>query len=202
MRIILASTSHARRQMLAHAGLDFESIGAPVDERALEAPLIAGGASPSDIALALAEAKARAVLALRPDALVIGADQVLDLDDERLVKPGNRHGAALQIARLAGRTHILRTAVTIARDGHIAWRHLDSATLSMRPLSAEAIEHYLDAAGDGIFGSVGAYHFEERGIRLFSAVEGDYFSILGLPLLPLLAALREAGAIDRDEDPA
>ncbi|HWJ72716.1 MAG TPA: Maf family protein [Kaistia sp.] len=202
MRILLASTSHARRQMLVHAGLDFESIGAPVDERALEAPLIAAGASPSDIALALAEAKALAVLAFRPDALVIGADQVLDLDGERLVKPGSRHGAAEQIARLAGRTHVLRTAVTIARDGRIAWRHLDSATLAMRPLSAKAIERYLDAAGEGIFGSVGAYHFEERGIRLFSGVEGDYFSILGLPLLPLLAALREAGAIDRDEDPA
>ncbi|SHF58995.1 septum formation protein [Kaistia soli DSM 19436] len=201
-RIVLASTSHARRLLLTNAGVAFESIAAPVDERALETPLIAAGASPSDIALALAEAKAHAVLVLHPDALVIGGDQVLDLDGERLVKPGNRSGAAAQIACLAGRTHVLRTAVAIAQRGEIVWRHVESATLTMRPLTARAIERYLDDAGDGIFGSVGAYHLEERGIRLFSAIEGDYFSILGLPLLPLLEALRDAGAIDGDEAPA
>ncbi len=198
-RIVLASTSAARRLLLTNAGVAFESIAAPIDERVLEEPLLAAGASPSEIALALAEAKARAVLALVPDALVIGSDQMLDLAGERLVKPGSRAGAAAQIARLAGRSHVLRTAVVIAAGGETVWRHLASATLTMRPLGAAAIERYLDAAGEGIYGSVGAYHLEGQGIRLFTAIEGDYFSILGLPLLPLLSELRALGALD-DED--
>ena len=199
-RIVLASTSSARRMLLTNAGLAFESVAAPIDERALEQPLLADGASPAEIAMALAEAKARTVLALHPDALVIGSDQMLDLAGERLVKPGDRLGAARQLERLAGRAHHLRTAVVLGRDGTIVWRHLASPRLTMRPLSAGAIERYLDSAGTGIFGSVGAYHLEEIGIRLFSSIEGDYFSILGLPLLPLLGALRETGAIDADED--
>ncbi len=199
-RIVLASTSAARRLLLTNAGVAFESIAAPIDERALEEPLLESGASPSEIALALAEAKARAVLALAPDAVVIGSDQMLDLAGERLVKPGSRAGAAAQIARLAGRSHVLRTAVVIAEGGDVVWRHLASATLTMRPLSAAAIERYLDAAGEGIHGSVGAYHLEGVGIRLFTTIEGDYFSILGLPLLPLLSQLRAMGAFDHDED--
>ncbi len=200
IRLVLASTSSARRMLLTNAGLTFESVAAPIDERLLEQPLLAAGASPAEIAMALAEEKARAVLLLHPDALVIGSDQVLDLAGERLVKPGDRAGAARQLERLAGHAHHLRTAVVLGRGGDIVWRYLASPRLTMRPLSAKAIEHYLDGAGSGVFGSVGAYHLEEVGIRLFSAIEGDYFSILGLPLLPLLGALREAGAIDADED--
>lgn len=198
--IVLASTSAARRTLLENAGIRFEAVAAPIDERAVEAPLLARGMLPAAIAPALAEAKARAVLALRPGSLVIGADQVLDLDGERLVKPGDREGARLQLVRLAGRTHRLWTAVTIARGERIVWQHLAAPRLTMRVLSPGAIERYLDAAGDGIFHSVGAYHLEGLGIRLFSAVEGDYFSILGLPLLPLLEALRHAGAIDGEDD--
>ncbi len=201
-RIVLASTSSARRMLLTNAGLAFDSVSAPIDERECEQPLLAAGATPSDIALALAEAKARAVSALHSDALVIGSDQVLDLAGERLVKPGDRSGAEQQLARLAGKDHHLRTAVVLVRGDAVLWRHLASPRLTMRPLSPAAIARYLDAAGPGVFGSVGAYHLEEVGIRLFSAIEGDYFSILGLPLLPLLGALRDAGAIDADEDPS
>ena len=198
--IVLASTSSARRLLLANAGIAFESVAAPIDERALEQPMLAAGATPSEIALALAEAKARAVMALRPEALVIGSDQVLDLAGERLTKPGDRAGARHQLARLAGHTHHLRTAVVIGRGTAILWRHLASPSLVMRPIGEAAIERYLDEAGTAIYGSVGAYHLEETGIRLFSSIEGDYFSILGLPLLPLLEALRAAGAIDADKD--
>lgn len=200
--IVLASTSPARRLLLANAGIAFEAVAAPVDERALEVPLIAAGTTPLAIALALAEAKAIAVLAQRPHCLVIGADQVLDRDGERLVKPGDRAGAARQIASLAGRSHVLRTAVVIAHGGRVAWQHCASPRLTMRPLTAPAIERYLDEAGEGIYGSVGAYHLEGVGIRLFSAIEGDYFSILGLPLLPVLGALRTMGALDEDGEPA
>ena len=198
--LVLASTSAARQSLLAHAGLTFEALAAPVDERDIEAPLIAAGASPETIAQHLAEAKALSVLSLRPGAVVIGGDQVLDLDGERFVKPGDRAGARRQIERLAGRTHRLVSAVAIARDGAIRWTHASEARLAMRPLTPAAIEHYLDSAGEGIYGSVGAYHLEGAGVRLFETVSGDYFTILGLPLLPLLGWLRGEGLIDRDDE--
>lgn len=191
MTLILASTSSTRIALLRNAGIAFEALSPGVDERALEAPLLATGRTPSEIALALARAKALALTA--PDRLVLGADQVLDLDGQRFVKPSDRAAAAAQIAALAGRTHHLRTAMVLASEGAVVYEHVSTASLTMRPLSAEAIERYLDAAGESALWSVGAYLLEGVGIQLFSSIEGDYFSILGLPLLPLLAELRRRG---------
>lgn len=193
MKLILASTSSTRIALLRNAGIDFATISPGVDERALETPLLEAGASPTEIALALARAKALAIAA--PDALILGGDQVLDLDGERFVKPADRADAARQIARLAGRTHHLRTAVVLANEGEIAWELVSTASLTMRPLSEAAIEHYLDEAGESALWSVGAYLLEGVGIQLFSAIDGDYFSILGLPLLPLLEILRQRGVL-------
>jgi septum formation protein len=191
--LILASTSSTRIALLRNAGLVFEALSPGVDERALEAPLLSAGATPTEIALALARAKALAIEAA--GSLVLGGDQVLDLDGERFVKPADRAAAAAQIAALAGRTHRLRTAVVLAEDSEIVWEHVSTASLTMRPLTEAAIEHYLDEAGETALWSVGAYLLEGVGIQLFSAIEGDYFSILGLPLLPLLAELRRRGVL-------
>jgi len=193
MKLILASTSATRIALLRNAGIPFEAVSPGIDERALEAPLLAAGASPTEIALALARAKALAIDG--PSALVLGGDQVLDLDGERFVKPADRADAARQIARLAGKTHRLRTAVVLAADGEIIWELVTTASLTMRPLDEGQIERYLDAAGDSALWSVGAYLLEGVGIQLFSAIEGDYFSILGLPLLPLLEILRQRGVL-------
>ena len=193
MKLVLASTSSTRIALLRNAGVDFEAMSPGVDERALETPLPAGGASPTEIALALARAKAIALDV--PGALVLGGDQVLDLDGERFVKPADRADAARQIARLAGRTHHLRTAVALASEGEIVWELVSTASLTMRPLSEAAIERYLDEAGESALWSVGAYLLEGVGIQLFSAIDGDYFSILGLPLLPLLEILRQRGVL-------
>lgn len=194
--LVLASESETRRGLLANAGLTFACEGAGVDERAVERPLRARGARPAEIAVALADAKAVAVSRRRPDALVLGADQTLGLGTELFVKAETRAAAAEKLARLAGRTHELHAALALAQAGEVVWRHLSTARLTMRPLSHAAIEAYLDAAGDGILSSVGCYHYEGLGIRLFEAVEGDIFTILGLPMLPLLAELRTRGLID------
>jgi septum formation protein len=196
MTIVLASTSRARIDLLRHAGIVFESIGAPIDERLVEAPLLASGATPTEIAIQLADAKAMAVSALRPGDLIIGSDQVLDFDGQRFVKPADMADAARQIGRLAGRSHFLHSSVSIARHGSIVWRHQSTATMTMRPLDAAAIDRYIAEAGEDILWSVGGYLLESTGIQLFSAIDGDYFSILGLPLLPLLGALRAEGAIE------
>jgi septum formation protein len=193
MTLILASTSSTRIALLQNAGVSFEAISPGVDERALELPLLAAGAPPTEIALALARAKALAIV--MPGALVLGGDQVLDFDGERFVKPADRADAARQIARLAGKTHRLRTAVVLASEGKIVWEFVSTASLTMRPLSETAIERYLDEAGESALWSVGAYLLEGVGIQLFSAIDGDYFSILGLPLLPLLEILRQRGVL-------
>lgn len=193
MKLILASTSATRIALLRNAGIPFEAVSPGIDERALEAPLLAAGASPTEIALALARAKALAIDS--SGALVLGGDQVLDLDGERFVKPDDRADAARQIARLAGKTHRLRTAVVLAAEGEIVWELVTTASLTMRLLDEGQIERYLDAAGDSALWSVGAYLLEGIGIQLFSAIEGDYFSILGLPLLPLLEILRQRGVL-------
>jgi septum formation protein len=194
--IVLASSSRARQTLLTHAGIRFEALSPGVDERRIERLLAAGGASPGDLAIALADAKALAVLPLRPDDIVIGSDQVLDLAGERFSKPADRAAAADQLARLSGRTHRLSSAVSIARGDIVVWRHVATVSLTMRPLSERAISRYLDAAGEDVLHSVGAYLIEGIGIQLFSAIEGDYFAILGLPMLPLLEALRELGALE------
>jgi septum formation protein len=193
--IVLASRSAARIALLSGAGVPFTVAPSAVDERAVEAPLITGGASPADVAVALAEAKAVDVSATHAGALTIGADQTLDLDGDRWTKPDNIAVAREQIARLSGRTHQLHSAVAIARAGKVTWCHVATASLTMRALSATAIDAYLLAAGDSVTGSVGAYQLEGAGVRLFERIEGDYFTILGLPLLPLLAQLREEGVL-------
>lgn len=193
--LVLASGSAARRTLLANAGLEFDVLPSMVDERAVEAPLILDGATPAGIASALAEAKALDVSARVPGAFVIGADQTLDAEGHRGTKSETLAEARLQLARLSGRAHQLHSAVAVARDGELRWRHLDSATLTMRPLTAGDIDGYLDRVGPEVLKSVGVYQLEGEGIRLFESIEGDYFTILGLPLLPLLAYLRREGAI-------
>ena len=193
--IVLASGSPARRTLLANAAIAFTVEPAAVDERAIETPLIAGGASPAAIAAALADAKATAVSRSLPDALVIGADQTLDCGGHRGTKSETMAEARAQLQRLAGRAHQLHSAVAVARHGTVGWRHLDSATLTMRPLAAAEIDAYLARVGEDVLRSVGVYQLEGEGIRLFERIEGNYFTILGLPLLPLLAYLRSQGAI-------
>jgi septum formation protein len=194
--IVLASGSGARRMLLANAGVPLVVDPADLDERAVEAPLVAAGGSPAAIALALAEAKAEAVSRRHSGALVIGADQTMDAGGHRGTKSATLDEARAQLTRLAGRKHQLHSAVAVARDGNVAWHHVDTATLTMRPLSPQFIDAYLARQGDAALKSVGVYQLEGEGIRLFDSIEGDYFTILGLPLLPLLAYLRSVGAIE------
>jgi septum formation protein len=178
--------------MLMNAGLIFDVVPAKIDEHRLRHDLI-GAASHSEIAAELAAAKARAVAALHPDAVVIGSDQILSTDEAILSKPGSRSGARDTLRLLRGRTHWLHSGVALSIDGQVVWRTVESATLTMRMISNEELEDYLDVVGEGIFGCVGAYQIEGAGIRLFERVEGDHFTIMGMPLLPLLAELRRRG---------
>lgn len=191
--LLLASTSPTRLGLLRAAGLPVETEAPGVDERAVEnaaAPL-----GPEALARRLAAEKALAVSRRHPERLVLGADQVLDLAGERLHKPDSRDDAARQIAALAGREHRLHAAAVLALGGEIVGEVADAATLRMRPLSQEAIERYLDLAGPAAQASVGAYQLEGLGVHLFERVEGDHTTILGLPMLPLLQALRGLGSL-------
>jgi septum formation protein len=194
--LVLASASPIRRTLLSNAGLSFEVVPAEIDERAAEQPLLAAGIMPEDLALALAMAKAASVSERRPNDLVIGADQVLDLEGERLTKPVDMEAARRQLLRLAGRPHQLHSAVACARGGAILWHCMETATLRMRALQAAAVGRYLAQAGEAALQSVGAYQLEGLGVRLFESIDGDYFAILGLPLLPLLGFLRDEGVIE------
>ena len=196
MMLVLASQSRARQTLLKNAGIDFETVPAEVDERAAERPLIEAGAPPDDIALALAMAKAMAVSERRPADLVIGADQVAAIDGERLVKPPTMEDARSQLLKLSGGTHTLHSAVAVARAGTIEWHIVESAHLTMRALTPGFVGRYLAEVGAAAFESVGAYQLEGRGVQLFERIDGDFFAILGLPLLPLLAFLRAEGAIE------
>jgi septum formation protein len=196
MRLILASASPARQAVLRNAGLAFETIAAGIDERAAEKPLIETGAPPDDIAMTLAMAKALAVSEAHSDALVIGADQVLALGDERFVKPPDMEAARRQLLQLAGKTHTLHSATACARAGEVLWQHAETAHLTMRALTPAEIGRYLAEAGEKALQSVGAYQLEGIGIRLFDRIDGDYFAILGLPLLPLLRFLRSEGVAE------
>jgi len=195
MSFILASGSAIRRTLLANAGLSFEAVPAGIDERAAEAPLLLAGIAPADLAVALAGAKALAVSECRPNDLVIGADQVLEFDGERLIKPSDTEAARRQLLRLSGRTHRLIAGLVAARGGETVWSHREKASLTMRPLTPAAIETYLAEAGTAVLDSVGAYQLEGPGINLFERIDGDYFTILGLPMLPLLALLRRESVI-------
>ena len=194
--LVLASASPFRQALLKNAGLSFRALPADIDERAVEAPLRDGGVGPEDTALVLAEAKALDVSGKMPGALVIGSDQTLSLGDEVFHKPADMDAARSHLLRLSGHTHQLNSAVVLARSGETVWRHVSSARLTMRPLDPGFIGRYLSRVGDRALQSVGAYQLEAEGIQLFERIEGDYFTIIGLPMLPLLATLRDRGEID------
>ncbi|MGO4437218.1 Maf-like protein [Rhizobium sp. RAF56] len=194
--LILASSSPFRRMLMENAGLTFSAIAADIDERAIEAPLEREGAGPDAVALVLAKAKAKEVSERFPGSLVIGSDQTMSLGSEVFHKPKDRADAANHLSRLSGKTHRLNSAIAFAKDGDILWEHVSHAELTMRDLSAEFIDRHLMRVGERALGSVGAYQLEGEGIQLFSGIDGDYFTILGLPMLPLLQKLRELGMID------
>lgn len=188
--LILASQSRSRQTLLAAAGLTFEAMPAQLDERALQAN--SGLTDPSAIAALLARAKAMEVSEKNPDRVVIGADQTLALGEKLFSKPSGRAQAAEQLRQLAGATHQLCSAVAVVRDKEVLFEIVSVARMTMRPLTADSIARYLDAAGPAVTTSVGAYQLEGIGVHLFERIDGDHFTILGLPLLPLLAFLRRA----------
>ncbi|MBI5261889.1 MAG: septum formation protein Maf [Bradyrhizobium sp.] len=186
--LILASQSRARQMLLASCGLEFEAMPADIDERALQEN--SRLPSPRDIALLLAREKARTVSVEHADRYVIGADQTLALGDRLFSKPADPVQAAAQLALLAGHTHELHSAVAIARNGNILFDDVSIARMTMRPLRGADIATYLEQVGERITTSVGAYQLEHMGVHLFERIDGDHFTILGLPLLSLLAFLR------------
>jgi septum formation protein len=192
--IVLASTSAIRQAVLRGAGLEFEAVSPGVDEETIKASLMAEGVSPRDIADALAEAKAVKVSRRRPG-LVIGADQTLDLDGRLFDKAATVDEARERLREMRGNTHKLHCGMVVARDGTPIWREVVTATLRMRAFSDDYLEGYLQRNAPGILSSVGCYQLEGEGVQLFDRIEGDYFAILGLSLIPLLDLLRRHGAV-------
>jgi nucleoside triphosphate pyrophosphatase len=186
--LILASQSRARQALLANAGIEFETVAAEIDERAVQQASSLSG--PGDIAALLARQKALSVSTCWPGNFVVGADQTLALGTRLFSKPGSRAQAAEQLRTLSDRSHELHSAVAVARDGKILFESADMARMTMRRLGEAEIEAYLNEAGAVVTSSVGAYQLEGLGVHLFERIEGDHFTILGLPLLPLLAFLR------------
>jgi septum formation protein len=195
-KLILASKSASRRSLMDGAGLTYEAVGAEIDERAIEASLSARYAKPHEVAVELAKAKALSVSERHEDAYVIGSDQVLSLGDRLFHKPLTMGEAADHIRAMSGTTHHLNCGVAVAFRGAILWSDVSIAAMTMRMISPAFLQTYLDMAGPDILQSVGAYQFEGPGIQLFENIEGDYFTILGLPMLKLLAGLRSLGVID------
>ena len=195
--LILASQSRARQMLLANAGIAFEAAPARIDERAIQQAIEhdMGSAAPSVVAARLAREKALAVSARKPGRYVIGADQTLALGVRLFNKPDGRAQAHSQLQALAGQRHELHSAIAVVRDDTILFEHVAIAGLSMRPLRDTEIAAYLDEAGDAVTSSVGAYQLEGLGVHLFDRIEGDHFTILGLPLLPLLGFLRGEGLL-------
>ncbi len=193
MKLVLASTSPARRELMARAGLIFDAVRPDVDEARLKSE--AKGLSPGQLALSLAAAKAVSVSNRLPDAMVIGADQVLNFQGLSFDKPQSPTAARDQLRSLRGRSHVLETGLCCAVGGKVVWEHLATATLTMRAFSDDFLGDYLNQVGSDVTSSVGAYKLEGPGIQLFAAIAGDYFTILGLPLLPLLDFLRRKGAV-------
>jgi septum formation protein len=193
--IVLASASSTRRAMLERAGVTLVTDVAHVDEDAVKQAMARETSHAARVAETLAELKAVKVSARHPGQLVVGADQMLDLDGRWFDKPKNRAEAKEQLAALSGRAHTLTSAVALVRDGRILWHHTERAKLTMRRLSDAFLDHYLDQAGDAVLHSVGAYQLEGLGAQLFIHVEGDFFTVLGLPLLALLDILREHGEL-------
>jgi septum formation protein len=194
-RVILASGSATRAALLRNAGLAFEQIAAPVDEGELKRSMKAEGADAAATAMALAELKARRVSEREPGALVIGADQMLVTGGTWFDKPADRAAAKAQLLALAGTSHRLISAACVLLDGERLWGRHEHATLLMRPFGEAFVERYLDAAGAAALHSVGAYQLEGLGAQLFQRVDGDYFVVLGLPLLALLDFLRGRGIV-------
>lgn len=188
--LILASQSATRKALLQQAGLVFSCQPASIDERSLEEAVIAAGGDGRDVAQHLSKRKAAAVAADHPGAIVIGADQTLSLGTELLHKPADRTAAVTQLDHLRGKTHRLHAAVALVRDDVLLWSGVETAELTLRDFTAQERDDVLAREGDAILSSVGGYRLEGPSIRLFETVTGDYFTILGLPLLPLLAALR------------
>jgi septum formation protein len=186
--LILASQSRARQTLLANAGINFEAVPAEIDERAVQQA--SNLSAPGDIAALLAREKSLSVSSRLTDRLVVGADQTLALGSRLFSKPAGRAQAAEQLSALAGRTHELHSGVAVARDGKILFADASSARMTMRRLGEAEIDAYLDEAGEAVTSSVGAYQLEGLGVHLFERIEGDHFTILGLPLLQLLAFLR------------
>lgn len=191
--LVLASASPARAAMLRAAGVEIVVAPARIDEDAVKAALDAEGAAPRDLADALAAMKAQRVSARHPGALTLGADQVLDCEGRRFDRPADRAAARATLTALRGRAHTLFSAAAVALDGAVIWRHVGRARLVMRPFSDAFLDAYLDAEGDAVAQSV--YRLEGPGAQLFARVEGDHFTVLGLPLLALLGFLRARGML-------
>lgn len=194
MTLILASQSASRRAMLSAAGVPFEAVAAGVDEDAAKQAL--AGRGPRDLADALAELKALKVSAREPHALVLGSDSVVTLEDGTLLdKPRSREEAADHLTRMSGRVHELWSAAVIAEGSRPVWRHVERARMHVRSLSSGFIDRYLDAEWPAVSGCVGCYRIEGAGVQLFHRIEGSHFTVLGLPLIPVLGYLRERGVL-------
>lgn len=194
MKLVLASQSASRRAMLDAAGVAYEAIPAQVDEDAIKAAL--AGAAPRDLADALAELKALKVSGLRPDSPVLGSDSLVALADGTILdKPRDRSDAAAHLCALSGGRHDIVSAVVLAQGGRAIWRQVDVARLHVRPLSDRFIENYLDAEWPAIAGCVGCFRIEGPGVQLFERIVGDHFTVLGMPLLPVLGQLRVLGVL-------
>lgn len=193
--VILASSSTARKSLLQNAGVEFEVLAARVDEEAIRDALVFDGASPTDLADALAEMKARKISEKRPDDLVIGCDQVIDFEGRIISKSGTRDHLKQQLKEMRGKRHDLLSAVVIYEGGKPVWRYVGKARLTMRDLSDSYLEDHLDRNWQDVRHAAGGYMLEGEGVRLFSNVSGDYFTVLGLPLIEVLSFLSQRGVI-------
>jgi septum formation protein len=191
--LVLASRSSVRRTLLDAAGVPIDVVPADLDEREVEAG--APSLSPPEVAALLSRSKARSVARRHPGRLVLGADQMLALGRERFAKPADRAAARVQLRALAGRTHELHSAIAFVQDAAVAFEYVGTARLTMRAFSDRLLDSYLDAVGDAATASVGAYQIEGLGIQLFERIDGDYFTVLGLPLLEVLGYLRQRGCL-------
>jgi septum formation protein len=194
--LVLASASASRQALLRAAGVDFQISPADLNEAALAQDLLAKGSDAGAVAQMLAEQKAIMVSRRHPGAIVLGGDSVLALGSDIIGKSSDLMALRALLRRLSGKTHQLISAAALAQDGQVLWRHAARAKLTMRALSEVFLDQYLAREGEALLGSVGGYHFEGLGAQLFERAEGDYFSILGLPLLPVLAELRDLGLLE------
>ena len=194
--LILASQSASRRMMLDAAGVRYRAVPAHLDERALEDRMASAGAGADEVALALAQAKALTVAALHPGALVLGSDSLVEVEGRRFAKPESREQAADHLRFFSGRRMELHSAAALARDGAVTWRHGECAVLHVRPLSEDFIARYLAAEWPDVSGCVGVFRIEALGVQLFEHIAGSHFTVLGMPLLPVLGALRAAGELE------